>query len=196
MNKDFVGIYENVYSPEYCKLVIDTFNLRDKYGYASSRMVAEGVDQVYKADKSTFLPEHVLQEMPLGSAHPEVQIDFNQIFWNTCYPKYADEYSILKTHEHHGIYDIKIQRTQPGEGYHVWHCENDSRINGSRIAMVIGYLNDVDEGGETEFLYQHKRIKPEKGTIIICPSSFTHTHRGNPPLSNTKYIINGWIEYY
>jgi len=194
MNKDFVGIYENVYSPEYCKLVIDTFNLRDKYGYASSRMVAEGVDQVYKADKSTFLPEHALQEMPLGSAHPEVQIDFNQIFWNTCYPKYADEYSILKTHEHHGIYDIKIQRTQPGEGYHLWHCEDSTRRDCGRLLTFILYLNDEFEAGETEFLYLEKRIKPTTGTLLLFPGAFTHTHRGNPPIGGTKYIITGWVE--
>jgi len=168
--------------------------LRDKYGYASSRMVAEGVDQVYKADKSTFLPEHALQEMPLGSAHPEVQIDFNQIFWNTCYPKYADEYSILKTHEHHGIYDIKIQRTQPGEGYHLWHCEDSTRRDCGRLLTFILYLNDEFEAGETEFLYLEKRIKPTTGTLLLFPGAFTHTHRGNPPIGGTKYIITGWVE--
>ena len=57
------------------------------------------------------------------------------------------------------------------------------------------YLNDVEEGGETEFLYQSRRIKPKQGTMVICPSSFTHTHRGNPPLKGDKYMINGWIEF-
>ena len=57
------------------------------------------------------------------------------------------------------------------------------------------YLNDVTEGGETEFLYQKCRFKPEKNTLLVWPSQFTHIHRGNPPLSNDKYIITGWIEY-
>jgi hypothetical protein len=60
--------------------------------------------------------------------------------------------------------------------------------------LAILYLNDVDEGGETEFLYQSIRIKPKKGTLILCPGSFTHTHRGNPPLSGEKYIVTTWIE--
>ena len=54
------------------------------------------------------------------------------------------------------------------------------------------YMNDVDEGGETEFLYQQKKIKPKTGRVVIFPASFTHQHRGNPPMSN-KYIITGWL---
>ena len=57
------------------------------------------------------------------------------------------------------------------------------------------YLNDCNEGGETEFLFQHKRIKPKAGTIVISPAAWTHTHRGNPPLSGEKYMINGWLEF-
>ena len=55
------------------------------------------------------------------------------------------------------------------------------------------YLNDVEEGGETEFLYQKIRIKPKSNMGLIWPGGFTHTHRGNPPLSGTKYILTGWI---
>ena len=54
------------------------------------------------------------------------------------------------------------------------------------------YLNDIEEGGETEFLYQQKKIKPRRGMGAIWPGSFTHLHRGNPPMS-TKYTLTGWF---
>ena len=66
----------------------------------------------------------------------------------------------------------------PEGGFYDWHVDND-----------------VTEGGETEFLYQKCRFKPEKNTLLVWPSQFTHVHRGNPPLSNDKYIITGWVEY-
>lgn len=54
------------------------------------------------------------------------------------------------------------------------------------------YLNTIEEGGETEFLYCNKRIKAERGRLIVFPAAFTHTHRGNPPIGKDKYIISSW----
>ena len=59
------------------------------------------------------------------------------------------------------------------------------------------YLNDLDgEGGETEFLYQKMRVKPEENLMLVWPASYTHAHRGNPVLGEThKYIVTGWFYY-
>jgi hypothetical protein len=86
----------------------------------------------------------------------------------------------------------KLQKTGLGEGYHLWHFEQADYLSSDRVLAWTIYLNDVEEGGETEFLYQSKRIKPEKGKICIFPAQFNYTHRGNPPISNDKYIITGW----
>jgi len=118
----------------------------------------------------------------------------NQIIWNN-YAEYSKKYSVLNDMNKHAIIDIKIQKTDIGQGYHVWHCENEGLSSKSRLLAFMIYLNDVKEGGETEFLYQHKRIKAEEGKLLIWPAQFTHTHRGNMPISNTKYVLTGWIEY-
>ena len=119
---------------------------------------------------------------------------WNNIISN-CYEKYSEKYFNLRTFETQA-YNANIQRTLPGQGYHVWHCENEHmyRTSNSRVLAVMMYLNDVEEGGETEFLFQHKRFKPKKGRVLLWPSGFTHTHRGNSPLAGEKYIITGWLE--
>jgi len=65
----------------------------------------------------------------------------------------------------------------------------------SRLIAWSLYLNDIDLGGETEFLYLKRRINAKAGRLVIWPAGFTHTHRGNPPLSNDKYILTGWLEF-
>mgnify|MGYP001263064284 FL=1 len=58
------------------------------------------------------------------------------------------------------------------------------------------YLNSITEkGGETEFMYQNVKIKPEKGLTLIWPASWQHTHRGNRCQKQEKYIITGWYSY-
>ena len=93
------------------------------------------------------------------------------------------------------IYDVKIQKTDPGQGYHIWHTENQGKDTRDRFLEFTLYLNDVEEGGETEFLYLKKRYKPIKNRLLIWPTGFTHTHRGNQPISNSKYILTGWVEF-
>ncbi len=55
------------------------------------------------------------------------------------------------------------------------------------------YLNDFEEGGETEFFYQNKKLKPTGGQLVFAPSHFTHTHKGHVPISNDKYILTSWV---
>ena len=110
-----------------------------------------------------------------------------------CVPHYCSNYN-LNMDKHVGIFQGKIQRTKPAGGYHTWHWE-DTKDQNQRVLAWAVFLNDVDEGGELEFIYQSLRVKPKQGDIIIWPSAFTHTHRGNPPLTSTKYIGTGWIEY-
>ena len=89
---------------------------------------------------------------------------------------------------------LKIQKTLPTEGYHVWHIEHGKGFDNEARAFVFTiYLNDVKEGGETEFLHFSKRIKPKTGRIVIWPAGFPYVHRGNPPLSGEKYILTSWM---
>jgi len=86
-----------------------------------------------------------------------------------------------------------LQKTEPYGGFHNFHCEDTSWNCSLRTMAWMVYLNDIEEGGETEFIYQQVRIKPEQGTVLIWPGGYTHMHRGNPPIS-TKYIATGWYQ--
>ena len=82
-----------------------------------------------------------------------------------------------------------------GQGYHAWHSEMMGERSRNRIMVISLYLNTVEQGGETEFLNQSLRVAPVKNRFVMFPAAYTHVHRGNPPLSGTKYIITGWVEF-
>ncbi len=95
---------------------------------------------------------------------------------------------------------INLQKYLADEGgYPYWHCELYPKLGDSRSETLHRtllwtiYLNDGFAEGETEFLYQNRNIKPKTGMLLIAPTAFTHTHRGNMPKRGDKYIATSWV---
>ena len=89
----------------------------------------------------------------------------------------------------------EIQRTEPGEFFN-WHIDSGSHQLSDRQLVAIWYLNDVSgPGGETEFLNQDVKIKPEIGKLILFPPFWTHEHRGVKLQNGIKYIATTWIVF-
>ena len=88
-----------------------------------------------------------------------------------------------------------IQRTNPGEHYH-WHIDGGSHDFSQRQLVAVWYLNDVPgPGGETEFLFQETKVKPQQGKLIFFPPFWTHEHRGVTLEKGVKYIATTWIVF-
>ena len=176
--KDHIAVYKNAYSKEWCDNIIKqientSLKPRDK---------SEGTN-IMKKDLACFFTDK-----------DKFSIPFIEDFFKNYWSLYITQYPILREFNFHTIDCIKGQKTQPTEGYHVWHSEHGTSEISNRIAAYTVYLNDVEEGGETEFLYQSLRVPAKQGTLCIFPAGYTHVHRGNPPLTNNKYILTGWIE--
>ncbi|MGY1426086.1 2OG-Fe(II) oxygenase [Lysobacter sp. A289] len=93
---------------------------------------------------------------------------------------------------------INLQRYRGDRGgYPYWHCELYPRDQHAetlhRHLLWTVYLNDEFEQGETEFLYQRRKVAPRTGSLLIAPAAFTHTHRGNRPVGGDKVIATSWI---
>lgn len=95
---------------------------------------------------------------------------------------------------------INLQKYLSNEGaYPYWHCEFypsprfDAGESLHRVVLWTIYLNDGFGDGETEFLHQGRKIVPKAGSLLIAPTAFTHTHRGNMPRGGDKYIATSWI---
>jgi len=93
---------------------------------------------------------------------------------------------------------INVQKYLADQGgYPYWHCEHYPKAGSveplHRVLLYSIYLNDGFGAGETEFLYQQKKIAPRTGDLLIAPAFFTHTHRGNRPTGRDKYIATSWV---
>jgi hypothetical protein len=188
LEKD-VGIFDHFLSDDECDFFIELFKNKEKKGFVVNRQDSEGSELTTKADTSISI--NIYEEF---DGKPKEKINsFIDNFWNNAFPKYAKKYPTLMQRRW-DLKGFKIQKTIPGEGYHVWHDEHQlSYLDSSRVLTYIIYLNDEYEAGETEFLSKHMRITTKKGSLAIFPANYTHVHRGNPPLTGEKYILTGWV---
>ena len=109
---------------------------------------------------------------------------------------YVQKYGLKNSHKMGLKEPFNIQHYAPNEGYRMWHCERSSSQSLQRALVWMTYLNDVDDGGDTEFHWQQLKVKPVKGKTILWPTDFTHLHRGITSPTQHKYIITGWFSFF
>ena len=185
---NFIGVYDNYITPEECNKAIQLYEDQNKFNNTINRIGFEKASILHKQDQQFFAAPSNL-DVWWESLKP-MMVNFD-LAWNHYIQNTGanDAYGVP-----FHFTDMKIQKTLPTEGYHVWHIEHGKGYNNESRAFVFSiYLNDVEDGGETEFLHFSKRVKPKTGRIVIWPAAFPYLHRGNPPLSGEKYILTSWM---
>lgn len=186
---NFIATYDNYILDSECNRAIQLFEEQQKFNNTITRSAQEKADGLTKKDSQFYAAAGNIEVW-----HSDLKVliaNFDMAL------KHYEKVTDIKTS--YGGRDflyttLKIQKTLPGEGYHVWHVEKNAGFNyNNRVIAFSIYLNDIEEGGETEFLHQSLRVKPKKGRIAIWPANFPYVHRGNPPLSGEKYILTSWL---
>lgn len=187
---EFIGMYDNVFPDGFCSHMIEEFERLHRSGMCGNRQDSENACKYQKQDNFYFLN---IKNHSFSSFNDNSVTDIFTSGLQNCFDEYTNEYDILKDISLKSTV-IKMQKTEPGGGYHVWHPEQGNGDQANRALVYSAYLNDVEDAGETEFLYQRLRIPPKENTMVLWPAGFTHTHRGNVVHGNkSKYIITGWF---
>jgi|TARA_B110000977_G_scaffold3408_1_gene4674 hypothetical protein len=190
--EDFIEVYDNVVSPEFCEHAIAHYNALDESRVAYSRQAFEATSAIDKDNTIAFLADTPGIQRVSGSPNNVLEEFHNAA--QECFQQYASKFKVLAADKLSMNQNVQLQKTPRTGGYHVWHCEQGYNYS-TRAIFIQLYLNTVEEGGETEFLYQSKRVQAVQGRMLMCPAGYPHTHRGNPPMKGEKFTINSWIEY-
>ena len=186
--ENFIRTYDDVISGQGCDHLIETLEKQTVYSHEEW----DNEDKEHKALARVRGLDINDTQMTLDPYYPTLAKEINEDIINNAFKYYCTDFPYLAERGDWFSGACLVQKTIPTEGFHTWHCENSGWSDASRWVAWMVYLNDVEEGGETEFLYQSLRIKPKRGMGVIWPGGYTHLHRGNPPLKGVKYILTGW----
>ena len=181
--ENFISIYESALSSDKCELIIDDINSSN----LEPGVILGNVVNKEKKD-SLDVPRNFIDYSPtsiiIGNAlHP-------------CKEDYIKKHPQLnKIH----VWDVdtqyNLQKYNPGQGYHVSHCENGGGIAMTRVLAWMIYLNTVNDGGGTSFDNYNIQTLAVEGSLLIWPAYWTHFHHGIVSPTETKYIATGWVSF-
>ena len=189
-----IAIIDDVFSEDYCNNLISLFENNQK-----KHFIGETFAGINPSTKTT-------KEIDLNNFSDFCNNSFAEIL-NTNLVQYLEEYSsdiVGNRWEVNHLFNVstayhffKMQKYKKKEGHYIaLHQERDAQFGGKdRVFTFMLYLNDVGEGGVTNFPLQKKSVKPKCGTLVIWPAGFPYLHNGEMPISNNKYIITTWLEY-
>jgi hypothetical protein len=180
MHDPSIKIYDDVGSPELCQSIIDSVEPIRLSGNSVQR--CDAIDRIEESIHLAGYPELV-----------EISAKVLEVI-DPCISDYIQSYPVLRNGKMEQSL-FKYNYAPRFGGIQFWHCEQRDGKAASRGFVWMMYLNTQNKGGETEFLYQQRRIKAVTGRVVIFPAAYTHTHRSAPVWSDRKDIVTGVINF-
>jgi hypothetical protein len=196
---------------EKLKKIHNHINYNKEFFIGSYMMDEELINAIlqWKTDNGHLGKKTVLKNDPTSKSPSKVCTEWsiendNRFYpWNlyvealrSCFAEYFKTYDNAKTMglplsiEHYNL-----QHYKPGEGFYLWHKENNGFGKSVfRHLVYMTYLTDTPKGG-TEFQEQNLTVPCEKGVTLIWPAGWTHTHRGQISEVHEKTIVTGWLSF-
>jgi len=175
---DYVKVYDDALPVDYCNQLIQDFESHTRKKYQDD-------------DIKRFTEINIMQAgwnyAPLIAAFQRYQ----HRYWDECG---LDDRHIQPDFNWE---EIRMKRYLPHVDEFRPHVDTYNAASMRRFLVYFWYLNNVDDGGETEIygLDRPIRVQPRQGRLIVFPTTWQYLHAGRIPRSGPKYIIGGYLHY-
>ena len=179
---DLIHVYDDALDSKVCDFLVATFDNSSEYH--------EILEQEGKPNFTQInLTKYSKDTDKLNKVHKDV-IKVVQKYQKEYY-EFVDARVFPSTH---AFEQFRIKRYNTGgEDRFDTHVDVADYSSARRFLSFMFYLNDVLEGGET--IFRDKKITPKKGSLLVFPPLWMYPHRGDPPISNPKYIMSTYLHY-
>ena len=189
----YIKIYDDVIDADSCNMLIGKFEAAEEDQY-------EEVRQAERDKAIAFTQINLVNNEDWASVQNgmlEMFQDYIMAYINDC------KIEPKQWPETYGYEAIRMKRYL-NNNYDRFdpHVDVMNQETSRRFLAFFIYLNDVDEGGETEFVQLKKpgthiplKIKPQQGRLLMFPPQWMYYHAGLKPVSNSKYLIHSYCHY-
>ena len=182
--EEFVRVYDDFIPKELCDSLVSRFEQQKQKQILNGKTVRN------------HLPNSQWHELDIGKLLTKEESDYliNRMF---AYKKKYDQDCKLEPElpMPGQIDQLIMKRYDPnGEDNFELHFDSLGPVS-TRYLVILWYLNDVEEGGETCFPRLDIAIKPKAGRLLIFPPYWLFMHEAKPPISDAKYIASTYFHW-
>lgn len=180
----YVRTYDNALDPALCRRLVDSFDSLQRFHRINGRGVRAGLENSGWTELNvTQMSDASFLAMFRG-------------FIDSALARYNDELQLaIPVPNSPRLGDLVMKRYRPGcqEQFQV-HFDAVGHLS-SRFLVLLWYLNDVADGGETVFPQLNVKVAARAGRLAVFPPYWMFQHEGAPPRSGDKYILSTYLMF-
>tara|TARA_R100000030_G_scaffold87251_1_gene70876 strand:- start:181 stop:792 length:612 start_codon:yes stop_codon:yes gene_type:complete len=183
---DYIRTYDNVVDDDFCSNAIEQFE--------QDESIQEKID---REQRPTFTEVNISKQyIQKNTAWYETNLVANQAYVQ-CVSEYMDEMDLGPDFpSKYAFEEFRLKRYIAGtDDQFKDHVDVQDYNSARRFLVCFLYLNDVKDGGNTNFPKLDYSITPKRGRMLLFPSTWMFRHAGLPVIRGTKYILGTYLHY-
>jgi prolyl 4-hydroxylase len=178
----YIQVFDDAFSPALCQQMISSFHSLARFQRPNGRGIRPGHEESAWTELNLDpLCDSAFRAMILENMHRHCDL-YNELLKLPLAIPLTDKIS-----------ELVMKRYKPNgdEGFQLHFDSIGEKAN--RYLVFLWYLNDVAEGGGTEFPELGITIQAKAGRLLIFPPYWMYQHLGQAPISNDKYILSTYF---
>jgi len=178
----YLRIYDNDLEPAMCARMIDSFNTLSRFHQPNGR------------GRHAALNDSAWTELNVTKMSDAGFLGFFRHRIDLALERYNRDLGLpIPVPNSPKIADLILKRYRAGsdESFQL-HFDAVHEV-ANRYLVLLWYLNDVAEGGQTHFAQLDVSVAPRAGRLIVFPPYWMFQHTGLPSPSSEKFILSTYL---
>ena len=180
--RHYIRIYDGDLEPAFCRRMIDSFNTLGRFHQANGRGFRGGLE------------ESAWTELNVTGLSDQTFLGFFRARIDLALDRYNRDVGLgIAVPNSPKTAELIMKRYRPGANEQFQPHFDSIHDVANRYFVLIWYLNDVAEGGETVFPGLDVTVPARQGRLLVFPPYWMYQHAGLPPISGEKYILSTYL---
>lgn len=178
----YVQWFDQALEPDFCRQLIDSFDQLERFQLRNER----GAIKALPSSAWTELNVSKVADGAFEAMFRQQVLDYLE--------RYNERVGLtLPIPPRNRLENLRIKRYVADQDDQFQPHFDSLDYTCNRYMVFLWYLNDVVEGGETEFCDLDLRVAARAGRLLMFPPYWMYQHAGLPPRSSDKYMISTYL---